>query len=260
VKTLVFANQKGGVGKSAIACQFAFYLSQSLHKRVLFIDLDHQRNASAPILLSGLASVASFGSHQIFSESLADVTAANFVLIPATKELLQLEKLADRHNAYATALRNFLRQVDAGFDVCIVDTNPNPDIRMIAALVVADFVLSPIQLNQEALNGIGALSNDIINIRSKLNRSLHWLGILPNLVESTPFQKNNLRQLLEHHAQLLLRLENGQFAMIPTRTAIAEAQAAGKPVWQLGKTSARTAWGEMGPVFARVAQLMEEGK
>ena len=41
----------------------------------------------------------------------------------------------------------------------LVDTNPGPDIRVISALASADFVLSPIQLNQEALEGVGALLN-----------------------------------------------------------------------------------------------------
>lgn len=37
MKTLVLANQKGGVGKSAVACQLAHYLA-SRGKRVLFVD------------------------------------------------------------------------------------------------------------------------------------------------------------------------------------------------------------------------------
>ena len=39
----------------------------------------------------------------------------------------------------------------------MIDTHPNPDIRLIAALASADFVLSPIQLNQEAVDGVKAL-------------------------------------------------------------------------------------------------------
>ena len=40
MKTLLLANQKGGVGKSAIACQLAYYLTDKRGQRVLMIDLD----------------------------------------------------------------------------------------------------------------------------------------------------------------------------------------------------------------------------
>ena len=46
MKTLVLANQKGGVGKSAIGTQLAFYAVTS-GLRVLYIDLDHQQHYSS---------------------------------------------------------------------------------------------------------------------------------------------------------------------------------------------------------------------
>lgn len=256
MKTLVLANQKGGVGKSAVACQLAYFFADILKKRVLFIDLDHQGNATKAIKMSGLAAVSETTSLQILAGDKPDVAGA-FVLIPSTAELSKLEKQPDKHNGFATSLRDFLQKVDAAFDVAILDTNPNPDIRMTAALVVADFALSPIQLNQEALDGIGALHRDINTIKQRLNPRLQLLGILPNLVENTPFQQGNLKQLIQRFPDLLLKLADGRFAFIPTRTAVAEAQAAGKPIWKLGKTSSRTAWNEVRPSFERVAVLME---
>ena len=44
MKTLVLTNQKGGVGKSTIAVHAAWFLAE--RGRVLFIDLDGQRNAT----------------------------------------------------------------------------------------------------------------------------------------------------------------------------------------------------------------------
>jgi len=256
MKTLVLANQKGGVGKSAVACQFAYFVSEIMQKRVLFIDLDHQANSTKAIHTSELATVSAIHSAQVLSERVGAVEDASFVLVPSDDTLSKMEKQPDKHNHFATNLQAFLKSVADKFDVCVIDTNPNPDIRMTAALVVADYVLSPIQLNQEALDGIGALRNDVAKIKAAINPKLHLIGILPNLVEVTPFQKANLQQLTQYFGKLMVQLDNGRPAVIQTRTAVAEAQAAGKPIWKLGKTSARDAWVQIKPVFEKVASEM----
>ena len=157
-------------------------------------------------------------------------------------------------------MNEFLKAVDDQFDVCIIDTNPNPDIRQLASLVVSDFVLSPIQLNQEAIDGIGDLLNhDTVGIRkikATINPKLELIGLLPNLVEPTPFQRENLKDLSTHYSKLLIPLDGGGFAAIKKTTAIPEAQALGLPVWKLGKTTGRTAWKHIKPTFEKIASIM----
>jgi len=149
------------------------------------------------------------------------------------------------------------------FDVCVVDTNPNPDIRVVSALVSADFVLSPVQLNQEAIDGIAALLGHervgVQRIQARLNPGLQLLGILPTLVEPTPFQKRNFAKLVEHYASLLIKLPGAGFALIPKRSAIAEAQAVGEVLWEMKKTAAREAWKEIEPGMAQIARAMQLG-
>jgi len=173
---------------------------------------------------------------------------------------MKMERQADKHNLFATNLHGFLAAHNDQFDVCIIDTNPNPDIRQLASLVVADYVLSPIQLNQEAIDGIGDLLNHptigIRKIKEAINPKLELIGILPNLVEPTPFQKENFRDLSEHFGKLLINMNKG-YALIKKTTAIPEAQAAGIPMWDIKKTSARTAWRQIQPVFKIITQRME---
>lgn len=256
MKTLLLANQKGGVGKSAIVCQLAHYLTDKLGKRVLVIDLDHQANTTKALRTSGDVSVSDTTAAQSLAEKGATVEDANFVLMPATDELRKLEKQAANHNLYASNFKQFVANVDSQFDVCIIDTNPFPDIRVIASMIAASFIVSPIQLNQEAIDGIGSLIQDVKRIVASLNPDLKLIGILPNLVQPTPFQKANFAELSAHFGKLLIRLDNGQFAAIKTSTAIAEAQAEGKPLWKLGKTSARDMWRDTEPTFAKIVSDM----
>jgi chromosome partitioning protein len=258
MRTVVFANQKGGVAKSANACLMAHYLAQS-GRRVLVLDLDHQGNLSSSLTKSGRASVSAVRAGDVLREASSEVEGG-FVLVPSDASLLGLERQPDRHNAFAGNLRSFLKRVDHKFDVCLVDTNPNPDIRVVAALVSADCVLSPVQLNQEAIDGIAGLLNHervgLRRVKARLNPKLELLGLLPSMVEPTPFQKSNFRQIVEHYASLLIRLPEGGFAFVPKRSAIAEAQACGAVLWEIKKTAARDAWREIEPAFSHLARLM----
>lgn len=254
MKTLVLANNKGGVGKSSTAVQFSHYLAQN-KQRVLMLDLDHQMNTTKAVKLSGRAVVSKTTTTEILNNGASGLEPGDFVIVPATRELIKLEKQGgQQHNVFANNLAAFLQSVADRFDICVIDTNGNPDIRVTASLVVADFVLSPIQLNQEALDGIGDLLNDIKNIK-RLNTKLQLIGILPNMVQASPFQKANFQQIATHYSTLLIPSTPGgkDFAHIPNRSVIPEAQAAGIPLWEIKKTAAREAWKELEPYFKVIA-------
>jgi chromosome partitioning protein len=263
MKTLVLANQKGGVGKSAVATLLAHYLRQQ-GQRVLAIDLDHQANFSQPLRLSRRATLAGFGADRLLTEPAAALPAADFVLVPGDPRLLMLERQPDKHNVFATNLHRFLPAQASRFDVCVIDTNPNPDIRVIAALASADFVLSPIQLNQEAMAGVGGLLNHdrvgVRKIKALLNPRLQLIGLLPVMVEPTPFQKANFVQIVEQYHPLLIRMGDvpGNFASIPRRSAIAEAQAHGELLWEMKKTAARDAWREIEPSLRTITRIVTQ--
>jgi chromosome partitioning protein len=260
MKTLVLANQKGGVGKSAVATLLTYYFLQQ-GKRVLAIDLDHQGNFTRPITLSGRGTVAPFTSEHLLMAGGVSLPKKRFAIVPAGDGLNVLERKEAMHTPYARAFRAFLKQVDTDFDVCVVDTHPSPDIRMISALASADFVLSPIQLNQESVDGVRALllhpRVGVLKIKAMLNQKLHFIGLLPTLVEPTNFQRANFRVLVERHLDLMIRINaENDLARIPKRTAIAEAQADGLVLWEMKKTAARDAWAEIKPTIEHIANVV----
>lgn len=261
MKTLVLANQKGGVGKSAVATLLAHHLAQQ-GRRVLAIDLDHQGNLSSPLKRSNRVATAGLTADRLLTEAVSVMPSAAFVLLPSDRGLLMLERQPTMHTPFARNLRGFLAAMDAHFDVCVIDTNPNPDIRVIAALASADFVLSPIQLNQEAMEGVnGLLNHDRVGVRkikAVLNPKLHLIGLLPMMVEPTPFQKANFLQIVQRYHPLLIRIGDGpgDFASMPRRSAIAEAQARGEVLWEMKKTAARETWKEIEPTLRALGRIV----
>ena len=261
MKTLVLCNQKGGVGKSAVATLMAHHLTHR-GQRVLAIDLDHQGNFTKPLRMSGRATPSAFASDALLTGTAPCLPDKPFVLVPGDRTLLGLERQPALHTPFARNFRSFLTAVNAAFDVCVIDTNPNPDISVIAALVSADFVLSPIQLNQEAMDGVsGLLNHDRVGLRkikAVLNSKLVLIGLLPTLVEPTPFQKANFLQIVQQYHPLMIRIGGGpgDFASIPRRSCIAEAQAEGAVLWEMKKTAARGAWHEIEPSVRRIADIV----
>lgn len=261
MKTLVLCNQKGGVGKSAVATLLVHHLAHR-GRRVLAIDFDHQGNFTKPLRMSGRFASAAYSSDCLMTGVAPALPDRPSVLVPADRTLLGLERQPALHTPFARHFRSFLAAVNDAFDVCVVDTNPNPDIRVIAALASADFVLSPIQLNQEAMDGVSGLLNHervgVRKIKAILNPKLSLIGLLPVMVEPTPFQKANFVQVIQQYHSLMIRIGEGPgaFAAIPRRSCIAEAQAAGELLWEMKKTAARDAWREIEPSLARIGDIV----
>ena len=246
MKTLAVTNQKGGVGKTAVACHLAYYLRDEGHK-VLFVDLDPQANASSTLQ----ESACSIPTSALFDEMRPNLTAGDGItLVAADPPLVDIER-ADA--AVVSHFRANMAALADQFDFAVIDTGPGKGLRMVAALVVADFALAPIELEAFSIQGITNMLETIFGVRERYNPVLTFLGMLPSRFNShSPAQKDNLRELLESYAHMMIR------AKITTRSAVAEALAAGRPVWEIGKTSARPAGKEMRQAFDLIVKQMED--
>ena len=214
MKTLVLANHKGGVGKSAVAT-----LARPLLRAPRQAPRAGDRPRPPGQLQRAAAAVASGPrSRRLTSDRLLTTAAprpcrSGFVLVPAGRRAARPRAPADAAHARSRATcAPSSSAMDAQFDVCVIDTHPNPDIRLIAALASADFVLSPIQLNQEAIDGVRrcCTTSASASTRSRrvLNPKLHLIGLLPTMVEATPFQRANFVQVVEHYRSLLIPLSD----------------------------------------------------
>ena len=286
MKILTVANEKGGVGKTFIATQFAFYCALKFRLRVGLIDLDQQGNSSRCLEESKLAVKAGIRAADLLLgvNEISQFTD-RFVYFEADDRLSLLEKQGDAmHGQFVDHLLAALEKLKSSFDLLIIDTNPNPDIRSNAGLIVCTHLVSPIQLTKEPIDGIARLFERISEI-SNLNPNLPggFIGMLPNLVESGNFQVSNGKLLIESFGKLLMPIkeikpqfykdesgkvlpfkdENGglKFTELMTYGAtkrhagIAEAQALGKPLWEMPNQTA--AWSEAKRVFFTILEALK---
>lgn len=237
MKTLVIANQKGGVGKTATVVHLAFdFLERG--NRVAVVDLDTQSNASYSLqnFDSGYKASDMFGAGEDrLKEHFKDLPEGPLLsLIAADTLLANMEKHTP--DAAGKALRaNVTALEECGFDIVLIDTAPSLGVSMVAALYSGDFVLSPIELEAYSIQGIKKMVLTITNIR-KANPGLKFLGMLPSKVDSrNPRHKRHLDELRAAYPELMIP------ARIGLRSSIADALASCVPVWKIKKTAARKA-------------------
>lgn len=241
MKILVVANQKGGVGKSILSTHIAMALAEEPGmNRGLIIEFDAQGNSSKTTKKSGAKVLAQ--ASQLFSNEPLSIEPANGL------NLIEADgKLADIERAPLEVMGNLKEQMEAlapYFDYCVIDTPPALGLRMTAALIVADYVLAPIELEEYSIDGITKMLQTFFGVKQKWNPDLEFLGMLPNRFNSrSEEQKRALVALLENYSHLLIP------AKIGIRASIPEALAEGLPVWKLKKTAAREATKEFQEAF-----------
>lgn len=246
MQIITVSNQKGGVGKSTVAVHLGMDI-QEKGKRVLFLDLDPQANATKT--LERIAPAANVTASQFFNESVEAVKPAEGItLVHADGAMADIERAEP---SVLSTFKQNLDNVGEAFDYCVIDTPPTLGLRMTAALLVADHVLAPIELEEYSIDGITKMLQTIFGVKEKWNPDLNFLGMLPNRFNPRSVaQKETLTNLVKNYSHLLIK------ARIGIRSSIPEALSEGIPVWQLKKTSARDAGREFQEAFAIVYEKM----
>ena len=204
---ITLANEKGGVGKTFLAVQLALYAAQQFKLKTLVIDLDSQGNASSILKKNDQVLVADgITSADLFSKD-CSVTAADkehaLVLVSAPASGHELQAIAQSNDeVQEDMLLNFYNLVSAEaekFDLVIIDTNPNADLRSTCAIACSTHVLCPIQLYQESVDGITGMCERILGGNDKVN-----MFLIPSMLESNSYQMKNAEVLINHLSHMLL--------------------------------------------------------
>ena len=120
-----------------------------------------------------------------------------------------------------------------------------------AAVLAADYMLSPVEMEAYSLQGMKKMVAVISNLR-KQNPKLRFLGMVPNKVDARkPRHVANLAALQQAYPQLVLPFSVG------ARDSIAQALGEQMPVWKIKKTAARKATQEVRELADYVFTKME---
>lgn len=193
MRRVVF-NQKGGVGKSSIACNLAA-VSAAAGYKTLVIDLDPQANSSHYLMGDGLADVdltiadfftSTLGSSLFAKKAEQYVTETpfeNLWLMPASAELSELQhKLESRYKILK--LRKLLKDLKGSYERIYIDTAPAFNFYTISALIAADRCLIPFDCDAFSRKALYGLLEELEEIRDEHNEDLAVEGIIVNQYQS----------------------------------------------------------------------------
>lgn len=178
MKTVVFANQKGGVAKTTSAAALAAGLSERGF-RVIVADCDPQCNLC---LSSGVDMLTVEKTlYDVFKGTAAVddviVSGLGFDILPGGLALAAADMdFTQAGREYM--LSEALEAISDRYDYAVVDTAPMLGILTTNALTAADGVIVPLTADVYALQGLNQLNGLIRNVRKYCNRGLKIYGLL----------------------------------------------------------------------------------
>ncbi len=184
------ANQKGGVGKTTTSIALAGLAAQQ-GKRVLLVDLDPHGSLSS--YLRQDPDRAERGALFLFTER--DKISRDFVLqhivhsehqgidlVPAATALATLERKSVGQEGLGLVIKRALHELEADYDLVIIDTPPLLGVLMVNALAACDELVIPVQTEFLALKGLERMVNTL-KMMSRSNRQTLRYHIVPTMFD-----------------------------------------------------------------------------
>ena len=179
MRTIVIANQKGGVAKTTTCGALASVLTRRGY-RILSIDMDPQGSLTDNCGVEQ----SEHGVYNVLlrNESIRDCIrqTAVFDILPASILMAALEQQLSGEVGRECRLREAVRKggLEPCYDFILIDCPPALGTLTVNALVCGDYVVIPINSDVNALTGVAKLHSTITSVQEYFNDKLQIAGIL----------------------------------------------------------------------------------
>lgn len=227
-RTIVIANQKGGVGKTTTAINLSASLAK-LEKKVLVVDMDPQGNTT-----SGFGVEKENTEYSVYDLLLGECGIKDAVLpdvferlslLPSHIDLAAAEIELIEKEEKEFILKKALDQVKEEYDFIMIDCPPSLNLLTINSMCAGDTVLVPIQCEYYALEGLTQLMHTIQLVKDRLNPDLEIEGVVFTMYDA----RTNLSLQVVENVKNNLN-QNIYKSIIPRNVRLAEAPSYGMPI------------------------------
>ena len=203
---IAFYNRKGGTGKTTSTINVAGELAKRGYK-VLIIDSDAQGNASQNLgcyapdkdslseVLLGTADV---------NDVIVSTEVDNIDILPATIELQETEtKMLVAAGRTDNFMVKAMKKLNRAYDFILVDCSPSFGIMTTNMLSYVDYILVPVKVDKNSLEGYENLTQKVNIIREDSNENLVVLGLfLTSFEKGTTLDKEMFAMCKESFGDL----------------------------------------------------------
>jgi len=231
-KIIVFANQKGGVGKTTTAVNVGAFMAEE-GKKVLLIDFDPQGNMSSSVGTDkdkpGIYEViiGKLPLKDAIQETTVrnlNIVSSNVNLAGANIELIEV----DRREFF---LKNAVMQVIDNWDYVLIDCPPSLGLLTLNGLTAAQQVYIPMQCEYFALEGLSMLLKTVQQVQKGTNPNLKLGGIIFTMYDSRTRLANEVVQEVTGYFK-----EKVFKTVIPRNVRLSEAPSHSVPINQYDMT------------------------
>ncbi len=274
MKVVSFVNMKGGVGKTTLAVNMADFLKNRHNKKVLFIDIDPQFNATQCLINGadyvkyiengGTTIVDVFNSQRNVSVSVVMgtserkpipfeniipyTTGRGFDLIPGRLDLFRFEMAPGQGTE--NKLRNYLGYIceTKQYDICIIDCPPTPSVWMTSALIASDYYLIPSKPDPISMTGLDLLEGIIKERKENYGCACKCAGLVLTIAET---QTTVYKEAMLYFSASDKWKNYLYKSPIPKRIGVAKGQLDGKFILDMGDSELNRSFSSVTQEFLR---------
>lgn len=227
-RSIVVANQKGGVGKTTTSINLASSLAV-MEKNVLVVDCDPQANATSGLGVDqddiDLDLYSVFFNPDKIADAIYETTSPHVYVLPSSQDLVGVEiELVDKMGR-EYYLAEVLQPLIERFDYVIMDCPPSLGLLTLNALCAAKELLIPLQCEYFALEGIVKLLQTFEQVKKRLNQNLELLGVLLTMYDV----RNKLSRQVKNEVRKCFPDQIFE-TIVPRNVRLSEAPSFGKTI------------------------------
>lgn len=216
------------MGKTTTSVNLSASLSAA-EKKTLLVDMDPQGNAGSGVGVDKRAvtqSVYDVLLGELSIESVIKNTELSHLhILPSNLDLvgaeLELSGAVSRESRLISALTPIL----SNYDYIIIDCPPSLGLLTLNALNASHGVITPVQCEYYALEGIADLMSTVELVKTSLNPRLQVLGVLLTMYDG----RNNLSKQVAEEIRFHFGVQVFQ-SIVPRNVRLSEAPSHGRPI------------------------------
>jgi len=237
---IVFANHKGGTGKTTSCLSIAGYLVKSGSK-VLVVDFDPQANATSGLGIDMLTLKYSMYDAVLdqcdgyegvpITQVILETDVENLHVAPSESDLAVAEVRVQHTRNRASILNQVLEKVRSLYDYILIDLPPGSGLLMINGLCASDQVVVPLDPSIFSLEALDNLKASFQDIKRMAGHTINRItAVLIRYAKPDVFSRIFHKRSPSQEVEERLRIMFETVFVVPDSIEICETQRLGVPI------------------------------